>query len=400
MFPIINVAANKCQHKWRCSGNIFPNLTLLLNVIVENSRISDIRQAVVYLKAGLMLKKMTVISITIIILAAACQERQSAKNQSQIARQHQKINSSDSAARLIEYLKAQNLPTAESVEIWNSGFGGSLKITTAHYEIYSTLKEPLMLRDVPAFIETCFNNYQQQLTEPLQTNKKFTIYLFDNRSQWQLFTAGFAGRQAQIYSQIKAGAYYLDGACVAYNIGRERTFHVMGHECWHQFVDRLFKFRLPSWLNEGLATQFEANRYEKGLFYFEPAENTYRLDMLKKAVTQNQTIPLEKLLETDPGSLVGNDPQTSAFYSQCYALVLFLRQADAGNFNLLLTDGLEGKWPISDEDKLTAADRTIPLTVIWNKNVGPQLFKQYFGSDISTIEKDYLDFCKNIVRDK
>jgi hypothetical protein len=146
--------------------------------------------------------------------------------------------------------------------------------------------------------------------------------------------------------------------------------------------------------------QFETNRYEKGLFYFEPAENIYRLDMLKKAVAQNQTIPLEKLLETDPGSLVGNDPQILAFYSQCYALVLFLRRADAGNFNLLLTDGLKGKWPISDEDKLTAADRTIPLTVIWNKNVGPQLFKQYFGSDISTIEKDYLDFCKNIVRDK
>ena len=96
------------------------------------------------------------------------------------------------------------------------------------------------------------------------------MYLFGQRKQWDDFTSTFAGRQAGLYNKIKAGAYYLNGSCVAYNIGRERTFAVLGHEGWHQFNSRLFKYRLPSWVDEGIAMQFETSRYENGLFYFEP----------------------------------------------------------------------------------------------------------------------------------
>jgi hypothetical protein len=348
-----------------------------------------------------MSRKIAVISIIMTILATGCQESTSSNGYSLTGETNQKIKT---AAGLAEYLKALNLPTIESVEGWNSSLFEGLKITTAHYEVFTTLKDPSMLRDVPAFLETCFNNFRQIPSESFQTTARFTIYLFDNRTQWEFFTTGFAGRQSQLYSQIRAGAYYLNGSCIAYNIGRDRTFRALGHECWHQFVDRVFAFRLPSWLNEGVAMQFESNGYKNGLFYFEPAENFYRLDMLKKTIAQNQTIPLEILLETDPGGLFGNDWQVSAFYSQCYALVRFLREANAGerkaDFNRLLTDGLEGKWSLNDEYRKVAADRNLPLTEDWNKIVGPLVFKQYITNNLDSIEKQYLDFCKDITADK
>jgi len=355
----------------------------------------------------LMLKIIAVISVILTILAASCQKSPSARGYSLTGRQGQKLIT---AAGLAEYLKAQNLPTVESVEIWNPPQAvpsEGLKIQTAHFEVFTTLKDPLMLRDVPAFLETCFNNFRSAadgLSESFQTSARFTVYLFDNRTQWEFFTTDFTGRQSQLYSRIRAGAYYLNGSCVAYNIGRDRTFRALGHECWHQFVDRVFVFRLPSWLNEGVAMQFESNRYKNGLFYFEPAENFYRLDTLKKTIAQNQTIPLEILLETDPGGLLGDDRQVSAFYSQCYALVRFLCRAGddkrKADFKRLLADGLEGKWPLNDEYRKIAADRNLPLTEDWNKIVGPLVFNQYIGSDLASIEKQYLDFCKDITADK
>jgi hypothetical protein len=377
------------------------HFNIALESIIEKCSISGIKQAVFELKVVQMLKKIAVISITIMTLAVGCQERQPLKKSVKIVQPHQKIATSSG---LVEYLMNQHLPTVTSVDAWNNDLGEGLKIITEHYEVYSTLKEPLMLRDVPAFLEACFNNFQRQAGELFQTSERFAIYLFDNRSQWERFTEGFAGRQSEMFGKLKVGAYYLNGSCVAYNIGRERTFMALGHECWHQFADRCFKFRLPSWLNEGIAMQFEANKYEGGLFSFRPVENSYRLDMLKKTIAQNQIIPLEELLETDPGGLVGSGSRVSAFYSQCYALVRFLREAEGGKkpeqFNLMLADGLKGKWLLSDEEKRAAANRGFALTKGWNRIVGPQLFKQYFGSNIEKIEKEYLDFCKEITKGK
>ena len=75
---------------------------------------------------------------------------------------------------------------------------------------------------------------------------------------------------------------------MVYNIGRERTFSVLGHEGWHQFNKRLFEYRLPSWLDEGIAMLFEVSRYEKGFFYFNPGGNLYRLGALKSTLIKDK----------------------------------------------------------------------------------------------------------------
>jgi hypothetical protein len=309
----------------------------------------------------------------------------------------------DTPAGMIEYLQGQNLPALKSVQPWQNGHGPGLKLTTAHYEIFTTLLEPLMLSQVPGFMESAYRGYNSQLPEPISTTTKFTVYLFGDRKQWEDFTKTFAGPTAPMYLKIKAGAYYLNGACVAYNIGRERTFSALGHEGWHQFNKKHFKFRLPSWLDEGIAMLFETSRYEKGLFYFEPGQNLYRLGSLKKTLIKNKMIPLKELIALNPGEVLTTEETEAvvAFYSQAYGLVRFLREEAYGkrlaNFHQLLMGGLRGNWPLSEANKKIATNRNIPLTIWWNRAVGSQLFKQYISDDFDQIEKEYLAFCRKIV---
>lgn len=352
-----------------------------------------------------MKQRWTLISVvTIILLSVGCFERRLDNNYSpdmgDCGDSDNKINT---PVGLIEYLSQQNLPALQSADLWQGWFIEGLKLTTDHYEIYTTLFDPLMLRDIPAFMETCYHSYQKQLPKPVETKTKFTVYLFSNRTQWEIYTIFFTDKQAPEYTQIKAGAYYHNGSCIAYNIGRERTFHVLGHECWHQFADRLFKYRLPSWLNEGMAMQFEANKYENGLFYFEPERNLYRLGSLKKTLDADYMIDLQDLIAADPGQVfeLGTEA-VSAFYSQSYALVRFLKQGCNGKYEnslkKMLEDASQGGWTLNVTNAIIASDRRIPLTVSWNQAVGPDLFTQYVETDFEKIEDEFADFCTKIVQ--
>jgi hypothetical protein len=306
---------------------------------------------------------------------------------------------------MIEHLRQQNPPDLKAVEVWNNQYGPGLKLTTAHYEIFMTLLEPSILRHSAGLIESAYKAYNHQLPEPIETKTKFTIYLFTDRRQWEDFTNNFAGEQAEIFRRIKAGAYCHNGACVAYDIGSERTFSVLAHEGWHQFSSRHFKFRLPSWLDEGVAMLFETQAAGDGTFDFEPAKNAYRLDALKKTLSKDKMVPLRNLIATTPGDVLVTDQTEAvmAFYSQSYALIRFLRETGGGerlgDYHRLLADGLKGDWPLDEVSKKIAADRNIPLNILWNHLVSLVLFHEYIGDDYEPVEKEYLAFCRQIVAD-
>ncbi|MFC1603694.1 hypothetical protein ACFL5F_01580 [Planctomycetota bacterium] len=346
-----------------------------------------------------MLRKSTLILIIVIVCRAGGQsDRIEAGN---IDAEHR-----DTCTEMIEYLRQQNPPDLKAVEVWNNQYGPGLKLTTAHYEIFTTLLEPSMLRQIAELVESAYKAYNLQLPKPVETKNRFIIYLFADRRQWEDFTNNFAGEQAEIFCRIKAGAYCHNGVCVAYDIGSERTFSVLAHEGWHQFSSRHFKFRLPSWLDEGVAMLFETQGTEDGTFDFEPAENAYRLDALKKTMSKDKMLPLRKLIATTPGDVLATD-QTEAvmgFYSQSYALIRFLRESGGGerlgDYRRLLADGLRGDWPLDDMSKKIAADRNIPRNILWNHLVSLVLFHEYIGDDYEPVEKEYLAFCRQIVAEE
>ena len=340
-------------------------------------------------------RRFTVISVIVVACLAGCSE-----STSSVKTGNRQVNG---PANMIEYLQQQNLPAVESIQLWHNKYGDGLIITTEHYRICTTLLDSLMLRELPGFVESAYRGYNSQLSEPIETTTKFTIYLFARRKQWEDFTKAFAGRHASLFCKIKSGAYYLNGACVVYYIGRERTFSALGHEGWHQFNSRHFKFRLPSWLDEGIAMLFEAHKSRSGFFYFEPGRNMGRLGALNQTLMTNKMIPLKELIAMNPGEVLTTNETGAvmAFYAQSYALVRFLREDGygkrLGNYQRLLLDGLRGRWPLSEAGKRIAADRNIPLTVRWNRAVGLMLFKQYIGDDFEQLEQEYLAFCRKTV---
>ena len=305
---------------------------------------------------------------------------------------------------ILEGLQSERLPALVSVQPWESKYGPGLKLVTDHYEIFSTVTQPLMLRMVPGFIESAYGSYNDQLPEPIDTATPFQVYLFADRRQWEDFTHGFAGDQAEIFCKIKTGAYYLNGACVVYDIGPKRTLSALGHEGWHQFNSRHFKYRLPSWLDEGVAMQFEASVSDGGLFHFDPTANLQRLGALKDTLDNGKSIPLRDLVATSPGEVLATDQADAvmAFYSESYALVRFLREADYGKrrsaYHRLMSDGLTGQWPLDASAGATAHDRNLPRTLTWNRQVGRQLFERYIGPDLDQLEQDYTAFCRQITR--
>jgi hypothetical protein len=343
-----------------------------------------------------MIRKLAIIWIALVFGLAGCFEIASSVSSGG-------AHGIDTADGMVEHLQGEKLPALKTVEVWENEYGPGLKLATAHYEIFTTLLEPLMLRHVPGFVESAYWSYQGQLPETIGTSSRFTIYLFATRQQWEDFTSTFAGARATQFFKIEDGAYYLNGACVAYNIGRERTFAVLGHEGWHQFNNRHFTFRLPSWLDEGIATLFEVHRSEKGLYYFEPGRNGYRLGSLKKALMNGSMMPLRELIAVNPGEVLATDEDdaVSVFYGQSYALVRFLREEGHGkrlrNYHQLLLGGLGGDWPLSEADRIIAADRNIPRTFLWNRTISPLLFKHYIDDDFDQIEKEYIAFCRKIV---
>ncbi len=309
-----------------------------------------------------------------------------------------------SGVAIRERLQSERLPALVAVEPWESKYGLGLKLVTEHYEVFATVRQPLMLRMVPAFIESAYRAYNEQLPQSIDTSTPLPVYLFADRRQWEDFTRDFAGEQASIFCKIKSGAYYLNGACVVYDLGGQRTLSALGHEGWHQFNSRHFKYRLPSWLDEGVAMQFETGVREGGLFHFDPAANLQRLGALQEMLAAGNSIPLRELVSTSPGEVLATnqDQAVMAFYSQSYALIRFLREAGSGRhrdaYRRLMSDGLLGHWPLDASAGITAEDRNLPRTLPWNRQVGRQLFEHYIGPDLGQLEQEYLAFCQRITR--
>ncbi len=296
---------------------------------------------------------------------------------------------------LIKILKAE--PAVKKVSIWKSKYGDGLLINTQHYEIYTTLLDPLMLRKVPGFLESAHRAYQEIMPNKVDTSLPLKVYLFATREQWEKFSEKFTGVNWPTYKKIQRGAYYLNGSCVAYNIGRRSTFSVLGHEGWHQYASRHFAYRLPSWIDEGLAMHFEAYHKEGGWFKFDARENLSRIGGLKIAIENGQFFSVSQLVDMNPGHVVGSgEGVVSGYYSQVFALVRFFREYNYGvyrvSFEKLLSDGINGDWPLSKESARIVADRNIPQTLRWNAQLSEYIFQKYLG-DSRSFQAQYRAYC-------
>jgi predicted small secreted protein len=306
--------------------------------------------------------------------------------------------------RLIDYVKRQ--PAVKSIQEWNDIAESGLLITTNHYNIYTTMNDALMLRSLPGFVESLHREYLNKSGITSVSRNPKVIYLFQTREQWEQFGKTFTGDMWPVYQKIKKGAYYVNGACVTYNIGRSDTFGIIAHEGWHQFSHRHFKYRMPAWLDEGMAMQFEGFRSARGGYRFAPSYNTMRLQGLKRSFEQGQMPGLVSLLSENPAVVISGDqkdaPATiNAYYSRMYALVRFLDQYGGGIYKprlrSMMVSLVQGTWKVPDSVADMLDDRNNILTTKANSEIGIRLFTDYYGKDIAAIEEQFDRYCYSLV---
>lgn len=250
-------------------------------------------------------------------------------------------------------------------------------IETSHYRIYTTSTDALLLEKLPIFLESAYDNYLAFLPPAEADEEPLEIYLFERRSEWEAYTRENTGARAKSYLKIRAGAYSHEGTCVAYMLERYHTFGVLAHEGFHQFSARRLGHRIPAWMEEGLACNFEAHAWKAGRAKFAPDLNEFRISALQRALRNDSLFTLPELLVMRANDAVALPPeQTATFYAQAWALTRFLQEGEDGKYR-------EAFWQLLD-DAAAGANLT-------SRDQALQTFESYF-EDSDVIAGEFVQY--------
>jgi hypothetical protein len=293
----------------------------------------------------------------------------------------------DSAAIQMETLSSAPLASSP----WPFGDHQGTLIYTPHYRLYTTVADPLYQRLLARVLEAA---YARNLMAIGGTPVKGPLdcYVFINRSQWEAYTRVRAGSNAPVYLQISAGGYCQEGVFAGYDIGREQTLSVIAHEAWHQYSWFAFKDRLPSWLEEGLATQNEGIEWQGTTPIFKPEMNPRRFYALKAAITENRLWNLDDLAATHAGKVIKlSQKQIDAYYAQLWSLTLFLKNSPKFRPGLdrLLADAKDGKLTACLAGTSVTRQEIENFSERWNTIAGPVYLKTYITPDVAGLQREY-----------
>jgi len=280
---------------------------------------------------------------------------------------------------------------------WKFGDRPAQILVTQHYRIHTTIQDEEVLAALPQLLEGAMHRYKEMTPGLAVSDKPLDCFVFRTRTEWEAYTRKYTGPDATVYLQIVAGGYAYSDKFVAYYIGRSETFSVTAHEGWHQYCGRNFKGRLPPFLEEGIACMFEQVNWYKSLPRWNTAVNPHRVDSLKKAIDTNALWPLEKLISTHAGDIVGERmDKISAFYAQSWAFARFLWEGENGKYRPAMQ-----KW-LTETAQGTVYDPShshIRAGLPWNRRAVKPMIEHYVGTDLKTLETEYLAYIKRIARE-
>lgn len=209
---------------------------------------------------------------------------------------------------------------------WAGGPEHGRTIETPHYALHTTIEDETFLEELVVTMEESYSLYTA--LAPLSRNAgKLKAYVYAYRDEWAEYTQLTAGPLAPVYLQIQRGGYAHEEIFATFYHGRPQTLAVCRHEGWHQYVATGFERRLAPFIEEGIATLFEAG-FEDGDLA-SPNPNGTRQLRLIEAVRQRRAWPLRTLLQMHSGDVIGSDgAQIDTFYAQAWALARFLVESD------------------------------------------------------------------------
>jgi hypothetical protein len=289
---------------------------------------------------------------------------------------------------------ATSSPSGAHLEGWSFAGQPAQAVSTPHYRIHSTLESDDFLIGLARVMEGALVRYHQLAPEIALSQHPMDCYVFARRSEWARFTARHTGDDAAIYLQISRGGYTIGDWYVAYYIGDGGTWSVAAHEGWHQFVARHFKGRLPPFIEEGAACTFENIRWVRGEPVFDTAVHAGRQQALRQAIERKDLWPLEELIQMHAGDVVQQPAERiEAFYSQSWAFVRFLWEAEQGRFRPAL-QRLMNETAAGTVFDPTGSHRSSQRP--WNPAAVRAILEHYLEMNLPQIDRHYQRYIRRL----
>lgn len=289
-------------------------------------------------------------------------------------------------------------PVTYSTEDWTYKGVSGQKLTSAHYELYTTcIKRKPFLEALPVFMEACFSAYRELLPTEVELSEPMKSYLFLRRPEWERFTVEFTGPRAATYKQIRRGGYSERGVTVSFFTTQAATLSILAHEGLHQYLEVTGRSQIPAWINEGLACYFEAfelDQYNRPSF--NPRNNTLRSPAMREALVNDSLIPLKEILGTHAGIAVQQHAShVRSYYAQEWSLVMYLLDSPRTNryspgFRLLLTE-------LGTEAMNRKANAFMAADSEGEMSRGEAIFRAYITEDLEGFETDYRAFLRKLL---
>jgi hypothetical protein len=288
--------------------------------------------------------------------------------------------------------------TRAEVRVVPATLGGAAgkRVTTAHYLIETTLDNADLVDRVAQVMEGAMGQYRKLAPGVPPTDRPLECFVFANRNQWAQFTESQTGADAKVYLRINRGGYAVRDWFVAYFIGDRETLSVAAHEGFHQYVGRHFKRRPPPFLEEGLATLFEAVEWDRDLPRWRWSSNPTRSNGLTRAVREKATLPLSELCTMHAGQVVSKQAwRVEAFYAQAWGFARFLMDGQGGRYRAglatMLADLAAGRG--------AAANAGPGPQGLWNPRTAKPLLEHYLGKDLDELDREYQRYLERVVED-
>ena len=289
-------------------------------------------------------------------------------------------------------------PTAGIIAVrepWTNGPVNGIKISTAHYRIFTSSTNHALLSLLPALMEQAYSQYVSLtgLSAVPADAQSMTMYLLADRRQWVELTRQVAGPAADTYLAVQSGGYCHRGVCVLWDLRYFGTYSVGVHEGMHQFLYHRLSETAPAWVEEALASVAEGFGINGNAVAFTPEQNAFRLTALRTELSHERWIPLERLLASDAG---GMQPEELAdYYGQLWAMMLYLRSnpQHGQGFKRLLADAAAGRM---------RAELAIPPEMghgrAFNRAAAVPLFQHYIQQDLEQFEAGYRQYARKLAR--
>ena len=279
------------------------------------------------------------------------------------------------------------------LEDWTYAGANGEKITTPHYEIYTTLTDPVLVEALPQALETAYAFYHELVPGATEVEQPMKVYLFARRGEWANFTRRFGPRRSSVLLKVRRGGYMERGITVAEYVSHAVTYPLLTHEGFHQFLYHCGYPRVPAWLNEGLAVYCEGQRWTAGgLAEFDPWHNPQRRNALAELILRDELFSLDDLLSINAGSVVGgSNRKIGAYYGQVWALTLFLREGADGKYAEGFQRLLEA---LGSRDLEQYARAGFLKSERKSYNFGRDLFRCFIAEDVDAVELEYREFMR------